>query len=234
MAKVSLSGLCVATLVLVTCSIAALGLLSVRITRTDDPHFAFLTWNLFLAWIPFVVAVALYGAHRAAAGWLWLGFGFVAWLLFLPNAPYLVTDYIHLAADARVPLWFDFALLGAFSVSGLLLGFASVYLVQAVVTERLGTFAGWAATGAVFVLSAVGIYVGRVLRFNSWDAVQEPGPLVSLALARLEDPLGNPLLVATVVVFTAFLTLAYVGLYMTSLALMSGWRALGSGPRHRA
>ena len=83
------------------------------------------------------------------------------------------------------------------------------------------------------MLTAVGIYVGRVLRFNSWDALQEPGPLVSLALARLGDPFGNPMLVATVVVFTAFLTFAYVGLYFTSLALMDGWRSFGPGARRR-
>ncbi len=233
MARVSFAGLCAALLVLSLTSVTALGLLSIRISRTDDPHFAFLTWNLMLAWIPFAVALALYGAHRAGANTLALAGGFVVWLLFLPNAPYLVTDYIHLAADSRVPLWFDFALLGAFSVSGLLLGFASVYLAQAVVSERAGVVAGWAMTGGVFVLTAVGIYVGRVLRFNSWDALQEPGPLVSLALARLGDPFGNPMLVATVVVFTAFLTFAYVGLYFTSLALMDGWRSFGPGARRR-
>jgi uncharacterized membrane protein len=129
---------------------------------------------------------------------LWLAPGLLLWVLFLPNAPYLVTDYMHLAPDSRVPLWFDFALLGAFSASGLLLGFASVYIVQAIVATRAGAVAGWLGTGTSFGLCAVGIYVGRVLRFNSWDAVQEPGVLLGLALARLADPLGNTLLVATV------------------------------------
>ncbi|MGH2608321.1 MAG: DUF1361 domain-containing protein [Tepidiformaceae bacterium] len=234
MARVSVAGLVAASLVLSVCSLAALGLLGLRITRTDDPHFAFLTWNLFLAWIPFIVALGLYAAHRAGASAVWLVPGLLLWVLFLPNAPYLVTDYIHLARDSRVPLWFDFALLGAFSLSGLLLGFASVFVVQAIVASRAGAVAGWLVTGSAFGLCAVGIYVGRVLRFNSWDAVQEPGVLFGLTLSRLADPLGNTFLVTTVVLLTAFLVSLYVALYMTGLVVLHGLRALAPAHRRRA
>lgn len=230
----SATALGMAGILLALCSMAALGLLGIRIERTGDPHFAFLAWNLALAWIPFILGVTLYAAHRAGVGLPWLVVGFAAWVLFLPNAPYLVTDYIHLAPDTRVPLWFDFALLGAFAASGLLLAFASVFLVQAVVAERAGAAASWLMTGAVFALSGVGIYVGRVLRFNSWDVLNEPGAIASLAMARLEDPFGNPLLVMTVVAFTAFLSAAYVAVYAMSVAVVSGWRALGHAPRRRA
>jgi uncharacterized membrane protein len=89
-------------------------------------------------------------------------------------------------------------------------------------------------TGAAFGLSAIGIYVGRVLRFNSWDALQEPGALTELALMRLEDPLGNTFLLATVVLFTTFLASLYVAMYMGGLALMHGFRALDPAHRRRA
>ncbi len=228
MVRVSVLGVAAATLVLSLCSLAAVGLLSVRIARTEDPHFAFLTWNLFLAWIPFLLAVLLYAGHRAGVGSVWLIPGLLLWILFLPNAPYLLTDYIHLAPDSHVPLWYDFLLLGAFSVSGLLLGFGSVYLVQVIVASRAGALAGWLVTGAAFALCAVGIYVGRVLRLNSWDALQEPGSLMEITLSRLADPLGNTFLLTTVVLLTAFLASLYVAMYMGSLAIMHA-----IGPPHR-
>jgi uncharacterized membrane protein len=211
---------------LLLCSAAAVALLLVRVRMTDDPHFAFLAWNLFLAWIPMGLAVLLFAGHRGGAPSLFLAAPFGLWLLFLPNAPYLVTDFIHLAPDSRVPLWFDFALLAAFASSGLLLGFASVYLVQRVVSERFGRVLAWTTVLSVFALSGVGIYMGRVLRLNSWDAIQEPESLLSLAIRRLEDPLGNPLLLATILLFTTFLTAAYVVIYTSAAALRRGHRIL--------
>ncbi|HEX6032281.1 MAG TPA: DUF1361 domain-containing protein, partial [Tepidiformaceae bacterium] len=96
---------------LMVCSAVAVALLVVRVRMTGDPHFAFLVWNLFLAWVPMALAVLLFAAHRGGAPSLFLAAPFGLWLLFLPNAPYLLTDFIHLAPDTRVPLWFDFALL---------------------------------------------------------------------------------------------------------------------------
>jgi uncharacterized membrane protein len=234
MVRVGMMGVCAAVLVLSLCSMAALGLLSIRIARIDDPHFAFLTWNLFLAWVPFLLAFMLYAAHRAGIASVWLVPGMFMWVLFLPNAPYLITDYIHLEQDSRVPLWYDFALLGAFSVSGLLLGFASVYLVQDIVTSRAGAVAGWVTTGTAFALCAVGIYVGRVLRFNSWDALQEPGALIELAVLRLGDPLGNTFLLAVIVLFTTFLASLYVAMYMGGMAILHGFRAIDHTYRRHA
>lgn len=232
MVRVNLPGIAVGAIVLGGLSALALVLLHVRMSRTGDEHFEFLMWNLFLAWIPLVIGLALLVAHRARIAGALLVPGLVSWLLFLPNAPYLVTDYIHLQADSRVPLWFDFLLLGSFSASGVMLGFASVYLVQVVVSERLGAAAGWMLSIAVFALSALGIYIGRVLRLNSWDAVQEPGALVSLAMARLEDPLGNAVLLGTFVVFTTFLVTGYLAIYGAGLAMVRGVRlALGEGRR---
>ena len=228
-------GMALGGVVLCVASATAVALLGIRVSRTDDPHFAFLAWNLGLAWIPLALSLALLAAHRLRFPAWTLAGGIAVWLLFLPNAPYILTDYIHLAPDSRVPLWFDFVLIGAFATAGLLLGFASVFLVQVIVSERLGSLAGWSLSMAVFVFSAVGIYVGRVLRFNSWDALQEPGALASLALARLEDPLGNSLLVATVLLFTSFLVVAYLALCLTGMVMLRGLRlALPNGDPHKS
>ena len=232
MARVSFRGIAAGAILLMLLSAAALALLEVRMTRTGSAHFEFLSWNLFLAWIPLLVAMALLGMHRANAPRLLLGACLTLWVLFLPNAPYIVTDYIHLARDSRVPLWFDVVLLGSFAVSGLMLGFASVYLVQVVASERMGRAAGWLLSISALTLSAVGIYIGRVLRLNSWDALREPGELAALALARLEDPLGNALLLAIVATLATFLVFGYLALYGAGVVVTKGLRVgLGTGKR---
>ena len=99
-------------------SVAAVGLLVLRADRVGEAAFFFLPWNLFLAWIPFVLALALAVVHvrRGPRPLLWsLGAG---WLLFLPNAPYILTDFIHLGRLRGAPLWFDAALIGTCSDCG--------------------------------------------------------------------------------------------------------------------
>ena len=91
------------------------------------------------------------------------------WLLFLPNAPYIVTDVKWLGEYAGGTLWYDAALIGAAATIGLVLGFVSLYLVQVVVARRFGHLAGWTLAWAALVLSGVGVYLGRFQRWNSWE-----------------------------------------------------------------
>jgi uncharacterized membrane protein len=177
---------------------------------------AYLVWNLFLAWIPLVLAMLLVASYRRRHGAIELLALGAAWLLFLPNAPYVLTDYVHLGESHRL---YDTLLIGSFAFTALALGFASLLLVQLVVTRVAGALLGWTvALGALFFAS-VGIYLGRVLRFNSWDAIRRPHLLVDLTVGRLSDPLGNPQLIGFVIALCGFLTLAYVGFYgFTALA----------------
>lgn len=198
------------TALVVAGSLLAAGLQNVRAERTGAPVFAFLFWNLFLAWVPYLLALALFALDRArASGWL-LAVPGIVWLLFLPNAPYILTDFIHLGAIPGAPLWFDALLIGAFAATGLLLGLGSLYLVHAVVAARLGEAAGWGLAVGALALSSVGIYLGRFPRFNSWDVVTNPGGLVDVVLSRLGDPLGNPFLLTFAGVTTAGLLASYL------------------------
>jgi uncharacterized membrane protein len=173
-------------------------------------QYRYLLWNLALAWIPLVIALLLVAAYRLRRSPLELVALGGAWLLFLPNAPYILTDFIHLGPDHRM---YDTLLVGSFAFTGLALGFVSLLLVQLVVTRAGGALLGWgAALGSLFFAS-VGIYLGRILRLNSWDAIQEPHRLWQLARLRLEDPFGNRYLIGFVVLFCGFLTLAYAGFY---------------------
>ncbi|HVU78469.1 MAG TPA: DUF1361 domain-containing protein [Gaiellaceae bacterium] len=169
-----------------------------------------LVWNLTLAWVPFALALALWLVHRrrhTVAELLTLG---VAWLVFLPNAPYMLTDFVHLGTTHRL---FDSIVLASFAFTALALGFASLVLVQTVVSRVFGAVAGWGLAVSALFLSSVGIYLGRVERLNSWDVLQRPHLLASIARARLEDPFGNRYLIGFIVAVGGFLTLAYVTLW---------------------
>ena len=206
------------TVALAALSVAAVGLLAVRLDRVGEPALVFLTWNLFLAWIPFVLSfgVAAIHHHRGPRLLLWvLGAG---WLLFLPNAPYILTDFIHLGRVGGAPLWFDAALIGTFAATGLALGLASLLVVHHVVEVRAGRIVGWVFAVGSLVLSAVGVYLGRFPRFNSWDVLTDPSGLVTVVLDRLADPLGNPFLLR----FGAVMVAVLLGCYLVTWILGRG------------
>jgi uncharacterized membrane protein len=195
-------------------------LVAVRRHEYGPAGFAYLVWNLTLAWIPLLVALVLLAAYKHGAHRLALVAVGVIWLVFLPNAPYMLTDLIHLGPEHRL---FDSVILTSFAFTALALGFASLLLVQVVVTRLAGATLGWAVAIASLFASSVGIYLGRVQRLNSWDVVQHPRTLWTLARLRLDDPFGNRYLIGFVLALCGFLTLAYLGLYgFTTLAAAVG------------
>ena len=194
-------------------SALCVALLVARWVYSNPGAYDFLAWNLFLAWIPLLAAVAVYDMYRRGrplARLLPLG---ALWLLFLPNAPYLLTDLIHLGTRNDAPLWFDLVLFTAFAWTGVLLGFMSVYLMQAVVRRAAGVSWSWAFVGGSLVATSFGIYLGRSLRWNSWALVTNPGPLLSDVWARLSDPLAHPRSFGMTVALSALLSVLYLVLY---------------------
>ncbi len=203
----------VTVLALAGASLFSVALLYARVRYTGSFEHTWLAWNLVLAWVPFVLALVLYDAYRRGAPALALLPLGALWVLFFPNAPYILTDFVHLRPEAAAPLWYDAALISSFAFTGLLLGYASLYLVQAVVRAEAGQVWAWTCVVAAMALGAVGIYLGRFLRLNSWDALTDPGLLLGLVRVRLEDPLGNVRLLAVTGFFTAFLTLTYLAVW---------------------
>jgi uncharacterized membrane protein len=203
---------------LLLASLGCCALVVVRVAYTGVPNFTYLIWNLFLAWVPFLLAILLYDGRRRGTG----AFGLTAlgglWLVFFPNAPYIFTDFIHLERDPLSPLWFDGITIASFAAVGLLLGLGSLYLVQSVVRDALGTRLAWVVAGGALALGSVGIYVGRFLRLNSWDFVTNPHYLLWVGSRRLADPLGNPRLLAVVLASTLLLGAAYLVVYTIATA----------------
>jgi uncharacterized membrane protein len=194
---------------LVLASVFSLSLLVLRYALSGHVHFANLPWNLVLAWVPLVLAMAAYDRDRRGARGLQVGALLALWLIFLPNAPYLVTELKMLREVNDMPIWFDVATLTSFAWVGLLVGFVSVYLVQEIARRRGGPALGWMCVVASFGLCGVGVYLGRYVRLNSWDVLVRPAAVLDDVTGRLDSPrlVGMSLLMA------AFLTIAYAMLY---------------------
>jgi uncharacterized membrane protein len=198
-----------AIVALLAASILCVGLLELRIQKTGDGYYRFLVWNLFLAWVPLAFAVAAYARARSRLDPL-VAVLLVPWLLFFPNAPYLLTDFIHLQ-EGPAPLWYDALMLSAFAWTGLLLGFASLYLVQLILRRALGPVVAWLGVFGVLALSSVGVYIGRFIRLNSWDALLHPRSVVEVVHARIvAEP---PEMAQALLGLTAFLGVAYLVVY---------------------
>lgn len=168
-----------------------LALLTVWIHWSGRTSFYFLSWNLALATIPLMFALAALALSRmrwTMASLLLL----LPWLLFLPNAPYILTDLLHLKARAPIPLWYDLIMLLSFALTGLLLGYLSMVCVERVLHPLFKRPAIMAFHGAVLFLCGFGIYLGRFLRWNSWDIATRPKSLLHELGDRFLDPMEHP------------------------------------------
>jgi uncharacterized membrane protein len=155
-------------------------MLGARLVLTHSTKFSYLSWNLFLAWIPLGLSLVLRtlgseaGARRRV---FWLT-GFL-WVCFYPNSFYIVTDFVHLPKFGKdgMPFWYDMMMTVGFAFAGVFLGSLALYLLHLIVRERFGHRVGWGFAITMLVLSALGIYVGRFLRWNSWDVFTRPWKL---------------------------------------------------------
>jgi len=185
----------------------------VRAQVSGTMNYDFLIWNLFLAWIPFIIAYFTYTAtlnRRQVLVVVPIAAFF--WLIFFPNAPYILTDFQHLAGVWRdVPTWYDVMLLIWFSFTGLLLGMVSLFLMQEIIRREFGRWVGWSFVAIVAGLSSVGVYVGRFLRWNSWDIFFHPAGMAEYTLQRAQDPSLQSILFPSL--FGAFFLFLYITLY---------------------
>jgi uncharacterized membrane protein len=165
----------------------------------------FLVWNLFLAWIPLVFALWLSVARRTIA-LVALG---ICWLAFLPNAPYLVTDLVHLNRGGS-DLWRHVLQFGFAAWTGTLLGVVSLRIVHLEVERRVGRVAGWAMVAASVGLCAVGVVIGRFQRWNSWDLVTRPGAVASSTLDWVRSPVSDVRSTGVAVAVASFFGIAYI------------------------
>lgn len=193
-----------------------------RIFFVGKAGFGFLIWNLFLAWIPFVVSLFMRYVYRFYKQSLFrtllmIGLGII-WLFFYPNAPYMITDFMHLnrikfyfagqGYNMDFIVWYDLVMISLFILTGFLLGFVSLYIIQRLVVDRFNKAIGWGVVVCTMFLSSFGIYLGRFIRWNSWDIISNPFALLD---SISESFHGHSF--AFTVTFGLFLLLMYLAIY---------------------
>jgi uncharacterized membrane protein len=194
------------------CTFFSLFLFGIRVIKTGETTHGSLIWNLFLAWIPAGLALVAYNLYRKGSR---LGAAIVlpifpVWLLFFPNAPYLLTDIVHLTARPEMYYWFDQILYLAFAFTGCYLGMISLLLMQSVVRRLLGRWLSWIFAFAALVLSAFGIYLGRFTRVNSWELLTAPKPIFKEILDWFTHPKSNTETFLFAIVFSIFFASIYL------------------------
>ncbi|MBK7882734.1 MAG: DUF1361 domain-containing protein [Chitinophagaceae bacterium] len=137
-------------------------------------QFAFLIWNIFLAFIPFIISRYLFLYAKPDVKKYFIFFGMGIWLLFFPNALYIVTDIVHLQNINEVPKWFDIILLFSASVLGLLLAFSSLHIIEMILKKYVDTKYIQLSVFTILFISSFGVYLGRFLRWNSWNIINKP------------------------------------------------------------
>lgn len=199
--------LCIASLISVV-------LFRVRTLLSGTEDYAFLIWNLFLAWLPLVMSylASSFSTKRRFVA-LTVPIAAILWLLFFPNAPYILTDLFHLRLPREnIPVWFDTLLINWFAWTGVLLGVFSLFMMHDIVRKAFGRITGWLFVLAVSTLCSVGIYIGRFLRWNSWDLILHP-------IERLREILSyaiHPSLQS--VVFISVFSSLFIFIYITTYA----------------
>lgn len=160
-------------------------LLLLRISITENVRFVFLLWNLFLAYIPLCISHYLF--HRTVMDKWSLGVWCMIWLLFFPNAPYIVTDLMHLG-KTKLPIpWLDSVLIFSFAITALTAGIISIFQMEKVLRRYLNTYVRRFFMVLMMPLTGFGIYLGRFERWNSWDLITHPHLLLIDSLRHLTD-----------------------------------------------
>ncbi|OYW75379.1 MAG: hypothetical protein B7Z37_13810 [Verrucomicrobia bacterium 12-59-8] len=163
-------------------------MLNLRIHLAGHHYYAFMLWNLFLAAIPLVLSLGLRQINR-----LTLALPLLAvWLLFFPNAPYVLTDLMHLNEhNGNVPKWLDLLMLLSFALVALWLGFQSLHIVQHWFARKFSHATAWCVTVGSLGLSGFGVYLGRFDRWNSWDLLHRPTSLLSRIASYVLHPMAH-------------------------------------------
>jgi uncharacterized membrane protein len=195
---------------LMGCSmLVSLFLLAVRMHYTSTIGYRFLIWNLFLAAVPYGISTFLMVTGRRMPKSM-LFFFLMFWLAFLPNAPYILTDLLHLRNTHQAILWYDLMLILSFAWNGLMLAYLSLLDVHEILRKRFSVRFSWFVTIFSLVAASFGIYLGRFLRWNSWDIWNNPTSLLYDVAHRVVYPMDHPRTYAVTMFFSVFLILGFL------------------------
>jgi uncharacterized membrane protein len=203
------------SLLLLAASIISVFLARARMAYSNTNDYSALIWNLCLAWIPYLFASLAYlVSWTKKLLYLVLPVCAIVWLVFFPNAPYILTDFQHLSTNANnAPLWYDVLMLIWFAWTGLLLGVVSLHFMQDIVTRSFGRTTGWGFAILVTILSSIGIFLGRFYRWNSWDIIGDPLPIAHDIWGWLKYPFTNMRVYGFILLFTLLFLFVYLSIH---------------------
>ncbi len=145
----------------------------IRVKLTTSIYLMFLIWNLFLAIIPYIITGYIKTKNSKLSK---LKFGIISfiWLLFLPNSFYIITDFVHLTFSKSYTFWYDLVLISSYSILGFVLGITSMQDFESILDSKINSQKSSILLFIISLLSGFGIYLGRILRYNSWDILKNP------------------------------------------------------------
>jgi uncharacterized membrane protein len=200
-------------ILLLAATVISLALAVIRSRLGDTYSLLTTSLNLFLAWVPLVFAFLVNTGYIIIPRFrivLWI-FG-IGWLLFFPNAPYLLTDFQYLMTQKdNILLSYDILMLAWMSWTGLLIGVASLYLMQEVVVRQVGIRIGWIFAGLAMLLGSLGVMLGRFFRFYSWDVFSFPHPVARNIWEMITEPGPN----LKALIFSLLFSLFFIFIYLS-------------------
>lgn len=194
------------SLVIVALTFSVIALM-VRIKLNKSFFYLFLVWNVFLAIIPYTIT--MYLDTKSNLSKLKLSFWFLTWLAFLPNAPYIVTDLIHIRVGNNHLLWLDVLVVLSFALSGLLLFYLSLLDMQQLIKSKFKRIPIESTSIFIIFLCGFGVYLGRFLRYNSWEIISNPQVLISDVFKIMVSPFQNVTAWLFILGFSGFLVVGY-------------------------
>ncbi len=197
---------------LLASAIFSCGLLATRMIVTQTIEYIFLPWNLFLAFIPYAITRWMSARPDLFEHQLKRLALLAIWMLFIPNAFYIITDLFHLRNVHSAPRWFDLLLIFSFAWNGILFGVISLRRVELIIRLDRGPLYSMGLIFAVMWLNALGIYIGRYLRFNSWDILTDPFNLLIEIGDLVINPVDNWNAWGMTGTYALFMTLLYLSL----------------------
>jgi len=196
-------------------SALCLGLFVFRLLVTGVSRYWFVPENLLLAWLALFFGWVLV-RQLQSRGWRnWRSLILtVLWLLFLPNAWYVMTDFIHVFDSGEISYLYDIAMITALTLTGFLLGFTSLFMVHRQLLKRLDIFSSALLIGAVILLTSFAIYLGRDLRWNTWDIFTNPSGLMLNITDRLINPFGYPRALNVTAILFVLISTIYFAIWL--------------------
>lgn len=201
-----------------------IGLLVIRVIFSGVTRYSYVAENLGLAWLALVFAWVLVKRLEFSRWSSWPNIALsILWLFFLPNTWYVLTDLIHIPTTGEVSVFYDITMLITLVFIGFLLGFCSLFLIHLELLKRLTKANAHAVVGCILALSSFAIYLGRDLRWSTWDLVADPSGIILNVSDRIINPLAYPLAFNMTLLFLLLLSSLYMAL----------WQFFGLTPKHK-